>query len=159
MEQQNMERRLEQRETIYTVAALWQRWHQQRFMQVLGNLAFDTSLIELSDRELHERALGHLQQDSRPSSAATEGRNPDRIPQIIEQVRQLWEANPDISLNKLLSDAVAESGWQSASLWEVEDTDEDHEAFLGSDVQGQSLQSLLTRKLGRGRMTEGIQFN
>jgi uncharacterized protein YihD (DUF1040 family) len=44
-------------------------------------------------------------------------RNPERIPEILEKMRQVWEASPDMRLGQLLINVAG----REANLWNLED--------------------------------------
>ena len=147
--EKSLERVLEQRETLYAIAAQWQRWHQQRFLQLLSNVSHLTDhahLIDISDKNLRENTVELLQRTSY-REGMEEGRDPHRIPVIIEQVRALWEKHPAFSLGRLLIETAVEAGWPQEHMWDLEDTPEEERVAYGDRARGISLQSAIVKKM------------
>lgn len=50
-------------------------------------------------------------------------RDPKRIPVILEQLRQVWQAHPDLRLGQIVRIAGTKAGWGPADVFSLEDSD------------------------------------
>ena len=48
-------------------------------------------------------------------------RNPDRIPQVLEEIEQLWRQHPDWRLGQLICNLAAWADPDAASPYDLED--------------------------------------
>ncbi len=48
-------------------------------------------------------------------------RDPKRIEKVLNIIRGMWHANPDLRLCQLLSSAAIISGWKDTDLFNLED--------------------------------------
>ncbi|MBI3619009.1 hypothetical protein HY213_03180 [Candidatus Peregrinibacteria bacterium] len=146
------QRCIEQCEILYVIAARWQRVYQQRFVQLLGSLckkADEDHLYSVSDKQLGIEAVKEIYHgltcySDDEMQQLDQERDCNRISQIVERIRGLWESLPHERLGKLVVDTIEQAGGDPA---DSEDTDEDQARF--GPPNGVSLEKAIRNRIER----------